>query len=387
LSGGTGSATNIATIGSYQDTLDTAGRGISFIAKFNTTGNVIWGTYFGLSDGGSGARGCVCDKQNNVYIAGSVYDTGIYATPGCYKSSDGYGDHSFIAKFDSACHLKWSTYYGGDSTDDAFAIACNDSYVFITGLTNSANGIASPGAHQSVYGGGYYDAFLACFSETGTFRWSTYYGGSGDDEGNGIACDHSGNVYITGITSSSNNIATPGSYHDSIMGGSDVFLAKFGGSGALLWATYYGGIKNDGGYGVACDAAGNVYISGGTASPDNIATPGSYQSVFADSTDAFLVKFDTGTTAVKYLKAPGACVSLYPNPNDGRFVINGNFPANYESAVIRIVDISGTIVLVLKEQLHGGVLNKKFNLNLSAGTYLIKIETGDETRSMKLLIE
>lgn len=384
--GGTTFSNHVATIGCYQDTL--AGTGNTFLAKFNTSGTIVWSTYFGLNTGTSSAYSCILDNNNNICIAGIVYDNGIYVTPDCYKSTDGYGDHSFIAKFDSSCHLKWSTYFGGDSTDYTFAMACDDSLnVYITGLTNSNTGIATPGAHQAFYGGGYYDAFLAKFNDTGALQWSTYYGGGGNDEGNGIACDHFGNIFLAGMTGSTNNIATPDGYQIVNSGGLDAFLAVFNYSGTLSWATYYGGSNNDIAYGAACDGIGNVYISGGTASTDYIATPGSYQSVFADSTDAFLVKFDTASAGIRQLSQHIMNVSLYPSPNNGNFWITGLFEVTCNDISIEILNEQGQVVYNLVSKLQNGVLKQNIEIPSEPGIYFLKAMTGNENKTLKFLIE
>jgi len=386
LCGGTGSANNIATPGSYQDTL--GGHANVFLAKFNNSGIIIWATYFGLSTGGSGAIGCICDNENNVYITGNVGDTGIYATPGSYQSSDGYGDHSFIAKFDSSCHLKWSTYYGGNYTEYGYGVACDDSLnVYITGVTTSTSGIASAGAYQPVYGGGDYDVFLAKFNDTGALQWSTYYGGSGDDQSADIACDGLGNIYIAGLTNSPNNITTPSGYQLTDAGGLDAFVAKFSGSGGILWGSYYGGGSEDVGTGVAVDGVGNIYLAGYTASANNIATLNSYPASVTDSFKAFLVKFDTGTTGISILTQNILNVQLYPSPNTGNFTVTGEFTNTVNKVSIDIVNEEGQIIYNYYATLQNGQLNKTINIQATTGIYFMKVVAGNETKKIKFLIE
>jgi hypothetical protein len=123
--------------------------------------------------------------------------------------------------------------------------------------------------------------------------WSTYYGGSGAEVTKDIFTQN-GSVYVTGLTTSLNQIATTGTYQTNYYGGieGDAFLARFSGDGALIWATYYGGDNNDLGWGIVADASGNVYMTGYTESGVGIATAGSHQPVFGSgTTDAFLAKF------------------------------------------------------------------------------------------------
>ncbi len=131
-----------------------------------------------------------------------------------------------------------------------------------------------------------------------TIGWSTYYGGTGDDQGNGVCTDKKGNVYLCGRTSSTATIATIGSFQTVYGGGSyDAFVAKFNGAGDRLWATYYGGNNDDYGCSVAIDGMGNIVMAGETSSTTGIATTGGWQTTIGDTTgynpDAFIVKFDS----------------------------------------------------------------------------------------------
>lgn len=132
------------------------------------------------------------------------------------------------------------------------------------------------------------------FAQSGRL-WATYYGGSNVEFGFSTATDGSGNVYMAGTTFSASGIAS-GGFQNTFGGGSqDAFLVKFDAAGNRLWATYYGDTGDDICYGVATDAAGNVYITGITNSTSNIAS-GGFQNVFGGgSNDAFLVKFDAAS--------------------------------------------------------------------------------------------
>jgi len=266
-----------------------------------------WGTYFGGSMNDIGNR-IANDPLGNVYVVGNTLSSKGIATSGAYQSSlSGSNADVFLTKFNSSGALLWATYYGsyGISVNVYKQGLCTDPLgnVYITSYTESMSGMATSSAYQTSYGGGNDDAFLAKFSGSGIRVWATYFGGIGYDLGYGLASDAFGNIYITGYTSSDNNIATNGAYQTSFTGNSslgyyDAFLAKFSGSGNLLWSTYYGGRSSYGssGTGASCvsiDIWGNVYITGTTTDLDNIATNGAYQTSFGGETDAFLVKFNS----------------------------------------------------------------------------------------------
>src|SRR5205807_1520750 len=118
--------------------------------------------------------------------------------------------------------------------------------------------------------------------------FSTYWGGANYDLGTAIAVDASGNAYVAGDAYSSNfpvfNGAqgTPG-------GNADVFVSKFSASGVVSWSTLLGGSGDEHAGGVAVDAAGSVYVAGGTSS-SNFPLANSFQSSLHGSQDALVTK-------------------------------------------------------------------------------------------------
>lgn len=197
----------------------------------------------------------------------------------------------------------WGTYYGNATGTDASQIlgTCSDvsGNVYVSGETfTSSQLIATTGSHQQTFAGGG-DAFLAKFNGSGQRIWATYYGGIGSERGYGCACDASGNVYMTGSSTSTgpapgNGIATVGSHQPAMntLWGSG-FLVKFNSSGVRQWGTFYGGNVNENAFACATDATGNVYITGQSESTSGIATPGSYQPAFGGNSDCFLAKFNS----------------------------------------------------------------------------------------------
>ncbi len=295
ITGFTNSASGIATSGAYQ-TSHSGATGLSneaFLAKFSSSGSLLWGTYYaGIESWGSSVA---ADAFGNVCITGWTNSDVDVASAGAYQTIYGgaYND-AFLARFNSSGNLLWSTYYGGGNSDGGWNVSIDNlGYIYMSGNTTSDSGIATNGSYQASMGG-VEDAFLAKFSSSGNLIWATYFGGSGTDEAFGLSIDPSGNVFISGFTSSTNNIATSDAYRTSNGGGDDAFLAKFNSYGNLTWATYYGGTGYDYAYGVSADVSGNIFIAGVTSSRNGIATPGAYQTSYGVGTDdAFLAKFNS----------------------------------------------------------------------------------------------
>ncbi len=177
ITGETESTTNIATTGAFQ----TALKGVQldgFLARFNTDGKLIWGTYYGDSTHDA-LYSVTCDLSGKAIVAGrtnefSVNNTGtILATPGSYQTQHGGYVDIIVAQFDSTGKRAWATYYGSTGADEASSIATDGSgNIYFTGLTGSPFGIATPGAFEvngglaGRYTGG--DAYLVRFFDSCT---------------------------------------------------------------------------------------------------------------------------------------------------------------------------------------------------------------------------
>src|SRR5439155_500280 len=122
---------------------------------------------------------------------------------------------------------------------------------YVTGRTQSTNFPTTAGAFQTT-GGGTEDAFVTKLNPTGSLLvYSTYLGGSGFDEGFGIAVDTLGNAYVTGLTLSTNFPTTAGAFQTTLGGTEDAFVTKLNPTGTgLVYSTYLGGSDFDEGFGI-----------------------------------------------------------------------------------------------------------------------------------------
>jgi hypothetical protein len=292
ISGRTSSSISISTPGSHQaaygDNTD------AFLAKYNGAGVLQWATYYGGSNY-DGAVAVAVDGAGNVYMTGGTTSTNNISTAGSHQFNYGGTADGFLVKFNSAGVRQWATYYGGTMNDGGAGV-CTDAIgcVYITGTTESSNAISTPGSHQPNPGGAQTDGFLAKFDGSGLRLWATYYGGSLQEDGRAVATDQSGNVYLAGQTSSTNNITTPGC-HQSTLWVQDAFLVKFNSSGVRQWGTYYGGSAGgETAYSLSIDTFGNVFMCGVCNSLNGISTPGSHQPTWGGGFwDSFAVKFSS----------------------------------------------------------------------------------------------
>ena len=129
--------------------------------------------------------------------------------------------------------------------------------------------------------------------------YSTYLGGSGTERAEDIAVDTAGNAWVMGTTASA-NFPTTANALDRTLGGQDVFLAKFGPGGALLYSTFLGGLGTEVGHGIALDAAGNVYVTGHTDSSDFPRVGGLPASLRGTGAEIFVVKLSPSGSNLLY---------------------------------------------------------------------------------------
>jgi hypothetical protein len=215
------------TVGAYDP--DGAGSA-SFVARLSADGsNLEYSTRLE----GAGAEDLALDGANRVYVAGTAL-AGLPTTEGAFDTSyngdpanDSDGD-AFAARFSlngaGAADLQYSTYLGGEDPDLAFGVATDGSRAFITGVTRSRDFPTTRGAVDTSYNG-QADAFVARLSSTGAaLEYSTFLGGSGIDQGEGIAVDGE-HAYVAGQADAGFPV-TGGAYDRTNNGGRDAFVAK-----------------------------------------------------------------------------------------------------------------------------------------------------------------
>lgn len=289
--GTTESNNNIATVGAHQTSI--AGDDDGYIEKFDAQGQRVWGTYYGgaLTDQ---IYDMTLDGEGNIIIVGITGSPEGISTPETYQPNiNPFGD-GFIVKLDQNGIRIWGTYLGGNGNDRIHAVNVDiDNTILVTGNTRSSSDFSTSDCHQPNYGGGTFgDSFIAKFTPDGQIVFCSYYGGVDTDEGNSIYSDSKNNIYMAGVTKSTNNIATEGAQQTNTAGYTDGFLTMFNSTGQRIWGTYLGGNGGDNINNICTDTVDNIYVVGQTGSVNNIATPGSHKDSLG-YTDGFIVKYNS----------------------------------------------------------------------------------------------
>jgi hypothetical protein len=357
------------TSGAFQTTYG-GGAFDAFVTKLNPTATapLLYSTYLG-GGGNDYAQSVAVDTAGNAYVTGYTSSNDFPNTPGVFQPALNASLDAFVTKLNptGTAPLIYSTYLGGSGDDRGIDIAIDAAgNAYVTGYTSSiaATFPWTPGAFQTAYGGGAYDAFVTKLNPTATapLVYCTYLGGSGEDQGLGIAIDATGNACVTGYTHSNDFPNTPGAYQTTLASAPDAFISRLNATGTapLLYSTYLGGTNIDGAFAIDMDAAENAYLTGYTASSPFPTTPGAYQTAFGASIDAFVSKFRlvdqptasvttaTGTGTATFTTSNGSIADLTAAANTPCGTPPSlNFPHGFFSYNINGVPAGSTVTITI----------------------------------------
>ena len=208
---------------------DGAGGYDILIAKYNSSGTLQWDRTLG-GTGTDYGRGVTIDSSDNIIVVGQT-------------NSDGAGgDDILLAKYNSSGTLQWDRTLGGSSLERGYGVAVDSSdNIIVSGQTQSD-------------GAGSDDILLAKYNSSGTIQWQRTLGGTGGDDGRGVAVDSSDNIIVFGHTESEG------------AGNNDLLVAKYNSSGTIQWQKLLGGASVDNAIGITVDSSNNIIISANTQS-------------------------------------------------------------------------------------------------------------------------
>ncbi|MBL8190993.1 MAG: SBBP repeat-containing protein, partial [Acidobacteria bacterium] len=240
----------------------------AFVSKLNISGSqLVYSTFLGGTSEDL-AFGIALDSTGAVYVTGDTLSTDFNTNAPLQAANRGGFDAFVTKINPAGSALPYSTYLGGSGDDLATSIALDTAgNAYITGFTSS-NDYSTISPIQSVSRGGLEAFVTKIFADASSIAFSTYFGGNGSDNAYSIAVDSGGNCYITGSTTSTNlPTRTPiqGTNRGGLDAFVAKFNAT---GTNLIYSTYLGGQFGDAGRGIRVDTAGNAWIAGGTFSDD-----------------------------------------------------------------------------------------------------------------------
>lgn len=214
--------------------------------------------------------------------------------------------------------LSYSTYLGGDLSDSCEGLTVDkNGNAYVTGYTKSSNFPKTSGTiMSSIPSEENYQVFVTKFDAAGQHVFSTYWGGDFGEVGADIEVDNSGNIYVSGSTTSSNFPTTAGVFQTTAGGNNDAFVTKLNPTGTtFIYSTYLGGNALDVSYTMALDDTGNIFIAG-WASPNFPTTSGAFQTTTDSQGSGFITKLNPSGTALIYSTFLGGDIPSFVNSFD-----------------------------------------------------------------------
>ena len=243
----------------YTTTFTPAGGEDIFVIKLaGDTHQVIYSTY--LASGV--ARGVAVNANGEAVVVGYTSSDAFPTTSDAVQASYQGGIDAVVARLSAdGSQLLYGSYLGGSKRDEGFDVAVDaQDNILLTGYTGSDDFItANP--HQAAFGGDK-DAFVAKIAPNGSLSYSTYFGGSDNEEGWGLAVDGDGSAYVTGRSSSDDLAMTPGVIQPTRFSGagSDAIVVKLSANGALVYSTFFNQKSTNNGVDIAVDPQGNAHV-------------------------------------------------------------------------------------------------------------------------------
>ncbi len=259
----------------------------------------------------------------------------------------------FVAKYDGAGNLLWARKAGGTGYDEGRGIAVDAAGNAY--VTGIFQGAASFGA-TNLTSSGNSDVFLAQYDAAGTIIWARRAGGNADDEAHALALDGAGNLYLTGTfdgNASFGSFAMQNNSHTS-----DLFIAKTDNLGNFLWVAKAGGNTDDDSRSISLDAATNVYVTGSFAGTATFGTTNLTARGTNGLNDAFLAKYSGAGTFLWAQQAGGNGSDngySVTTDNGGNVIVTGSFSSPALFGATSLTG-NGTDIFVAKYDSAGSML-------------------------------
>jgi hypothetical protein len=358
-------------------TLTNSGNWDIFIVKFSPSGNVIWAKKAGGSSGDM-VYGVSADVNGNIIITGYFQSPTITFGTTTLTNSGVYD--VFVAKYDSLGNVIWANKAGGSSWDQASGVATDgNGNVFIAGsYSNTPISFGSTTLTNS----GEDDIFISKYNASGNLLWAKKVGGPYWERVLGVTTNTEGSLFVTGyfyspyLSFGNNTLINSGN--------GDIFVAKYDSSGNALWAKKIGGIYDDWGSGICTDVNGDILIAGLFKSPSLIFDMDTLTNFSSNgnTSDIFVAKLNGVVTDVPNTKN-NLSFNVYPNPSYGKFYL---IIDKIEKGIIEFFNILGDKIY----ETNIDSKTSKYEIDLSnqpKGIYFVKIISEQEIIIKKIIIQ
>ncbi|MHC4562050.1 MAG: SBBP repeat-containing protein [Planctomycetota bacterium] len=300
-----------------------AGGRDAFLSKYDPSGTLLWTEQLGTTEYDEGLSVAI-DGMGNAFIAGW--------TLGALEGPSAGSFDVFVSKYDPSGTQQWTRQLGTAEADYGNAVA-------IDGVGNVYVGGETQGDLAGVGAGGA-DAFVAKYDSAGSLLWTRQLGTASADWGAGVAVDGAGNVYVSG--------GTQGDLGGANAGGGDAFLAKYDSSGSLLWTQQLGTDDGDCSFSVAVSNVGDAFITGytyGNLSETNLGKKDVFLAKYGSTGDLVWVdQLGTTTWDASYAVAIDSDCVLISGRTQG--ALGGPSAGYYDAFLVKYVPEPATLGLL-----------------------------------------
>ena len=354
-----------------------------FLAKFDSTGNILWArqstSQCGIYGGNLGV-----DTLGNVYLSGWFFNGDLVFTPFTVPN---YGSYDcFIVKFDSVGTTVWVKSIGAAGYDvDCYLAVDRAGNVYAGGAFGSPSiTIDSFTLVNSSVG----DGFLCKLDPDGIAIWAqTIYGNRGEAVSELVVTDDDEDLLITGSFTSSillmNNAVA---FNPDSM--SNIFIAKLDSSGYGEWAiSSYNSIGHNKSFGLACNDSGDVYITGWMFYSPNFVIGPFQMGSYGDS-EMFVAKIGDSPASSDEEETINPFINFHAYPVPAKESCKVSFKLGSTSDVsLTIQDITGRKLstLIDDNQMSSGIHEITIS-GYAPGIYILSIFVDEEQYSKKIVI-
>ena len=322
-----------------------------FVAKYDPSGNVDWANNAGGISGDRGS-GIGVDNAGKTYVTGIFTNTAFFDT--ITLNSPGSSD-MYIVKYDVQGNVQWAKQAGAAGVWD-YGLALDVDAWGNAYITGSFQGTASFDL-TTLTSAGLNDIFVAKYDSSGSLSWAVQGGGSGQDEGNGIAINPCDNVYITGYFQ---NTAVFDTITISSAGSSDIFTAKLGAAPVTLIMNNADASCNS-----SCDGSATVNVTGGF-------TPYTYQwNDPNNQTDSTATGLCAGTYTITVIDSAGCAAVDSVTINEP--------PLNLVTFQKTLGGSNSELIYSVRQTTDGGYIAAGYTMSFGAGAwdaYLVRLDSG-----------
>lgn len=361
--------------------------GNCYFLKLNSNGEYSWVETISASGHSQGVS-LATDNDGNLYTTGGF--RGSSANVGNGSSSVNLFNHGlndiFITKHNSQGALLWAQSLGGSDVDRGYAIVVAPSnHIYIGGFFEGTVDFNDGAQIDELTGMGDEDGFILKLDLNGNYIWSKMIGGElGEDRVKKLSLDQFGNVLASGYFSETADF-NPGVMEEikTSKGGFDAYVLMLNKDGEFLWVETYGGIEDDVSR-CATGHGGDLYIAGHFRENMDVDPSTTTYNLNCSSSvtyDGYVIKWKQPLLSIGEIKKKIE-VSIYPNPNNGQFVVE--FDHKLNDIKLQIHDASGRYV---SSEIRFFESSAQIELNVPPGFYFLSISWKGGNKIEKIIVQ